>query len=466
MTDSDLIVSKPEITLVQDEVTGDQISAGTYIGNDLQRVLQLRRALRMAIKEEKGRCLCAICAVPIYIVARENKRRFFFRHTTEDGSCPARTKGELTEDQINALRFHNQRESDAHIRMKEIVADSLRADSTFSEPVIEGTWKGRDGKEWRRPDVRSEYEGRFKVAFEVQLSTTFIRVMAERTVFYKSEGGLLLWILKSFDAADARLMQEDVFYNNNRNVFLVNDKTLAASQEAGTLMLECIWHEPFLNGLSMDWRMNRKMVRFDQLTIDLVGQRAFFFDAEHAEALLQDELFQLKIIQRPGSIPIDRLFQEFWLQKECFEGRPLMDWVQREARWEVLSDRFRDEYFVELPERNDPVFIDALRIIFLAKLGRSVGWNYGDKLTPATHHVATNLKPLLWLLLASLGHYGRLSGIEAADKKGRWKAKMADYERGMDSSDPAYRENHDYDQVLQLVFPEIEHLFNAYEYPF
>src|SRR5690606_25959473 len=106
------------------------------------------------------------------------------------------------------------------------------------------------------------FQDQVKVAFEVQLSTTFGRVMAEREVFYKSEGGLLLWVFGQFDLDHARLMMEVIFVNNNRNAFVVNEATWEASRAQGALVLECHWAQPSRFENRIVWTRQRKLVRF------------------------------------------------------------------------------------------------------------------------------------------------------------------------------------------------------------
>ena len=48
-------------------------------------------------------------------------KRFFFRHKTEDGSCPAKTRGTLSEEEIRARKYHGLRESEAHKRIKQLI---------------------------------------------------------------------------------------------------------------------------------------------------------------------------------------------------------------------------------------------------------------------------------------------------------------------------------------------------------
>lgn len=63
------------------------------------------------------------------------------------------------------------------------------------------------------------------------MATYVVRKCKPRRAFYLREGGLLLWVFKSFDMGDARLTQGDI-YNNNRNSFVVSQETLEASRRA------------------------------------------------------------------------------------------------------------------------------------------------------------------------------------------------------------------------------------------
>lgn len=439
-----LLVQSPEISRLLDDENGRQLNAADVVGSDRHQVMVLYKALHMSRRTGEGRLLCALCGVPVYLCSAPDRQHFYFKHFQEDGSCPAVTRARLTEDQINALRYHGQRESRRHIRIKNLVADSLRSDPQFSEPVIEGTWKGREGKEYRRPDVRATFQGQLKVAFEVQLSTTFGRVMAEREVFYKSEGGLLVWVFGQFDLDNARLMMEVIFNNNNRNAFVVNEATEEASKEAGALVLECHWAQPSRHEGKIIWTRQRKLVRFDELTIDQERQRAFYVDTDRLEAQLQEEI---------DGPPLALRFEDFWLTYEAFDGRVRPDVATIDRQWEDLRHRFGRKG-VQLPSRHDFEFVGMLRSVFLAKLGRAVGWKY-QQFLPAVHHVPDAEKPSLWLFVEALRNYGRLARIEQQDTKHRWAEKMAKWDEGVASGRSDYREEHRFDGALRLVFPEL-----------
>lgn len=439
-----LLVESPEITRLLDDETGKQLNAVDVIGNNRGQVMVLYKTLHLSRKTGEGRLLCALCGVPVYMCSAPDRQHFFFKHFQEDGSCPAITRTGLTEAQINALRYQGQRESKRHIRIKNLVADSLRVDPKFSEPTIEGTWKGRDGQEFRRPDVRARFHDKLDVAFEVQLSTTFGRVMAEREVFYKSEGALLLWVFGEFDLDHARLMMEVIFVNNNHNAFVVNEATCEASVAAGAFVLECHWAQPARHKNKIIWARQRKLVRFDELTIDPERQRAFFVDTEGLEAQIRDE------IEGP---PLWKRFEDFWLAYESFDGRECPDVPVLIEQWESLQRRFAVQG-ARLPSRHDDQFVGFVRSVFLAKLGKAVGWRY-QQFWPAIHHVHDAEKPALWLFIEALRHYGRMTDLERQDNKGRWTEKMAKLEDGRATGDLAYAEDHRFDDALRLAFPEL-----------
>jgi hypothetical protein len=95
-----------------------------------------------------------------------------------------------------------------------------------------------------------------------------------------------------------------------------------------------------------------------------------------------------------------------------------------------------------------------MRSVLLAKLGKAVGWRY-QSIWPAAHHVHDAEKGVLWLFMAALRHYGHLVELERQDSKGRWAEKVAKWGRGVASGDAAFVEEHRYDGVVRLAFPEL-----------
>ncbi len=195
-----LIVERPQIKEVLDVEAGTFVSASSVIGTDYARLIQLRMEVRSRMRRGVPLYKCATCGVPVHICCSRDAARFFFKHRHEDGSCPAVTAGALNQVEIDARKYNGAKESRLHLQMKDWLVRSLSADGRFSDVLVEKIWKGAWTSQWRKPDVQAVYGGQ-RIAFEIQLSTTFLDVIAGRRDFYLAEGGLLFWIFARFDTA-------------------------------------------------------------------------------------------------------------------------------------------------------------------------------------------------------------------------------------------------------------------------
>jgi hypothetical protein len=74
------------------------------------------------------------------------------------------------------------KESFLHRQMKQWIVDSLYASGDFADIRQESRWQGTITGEWRKPDVSAIYRS-ISIAFKVQLSTTFLDIIAERRFF-------------------------------------------------------------------------------------------------------------------------------------------------------------------------------------------------------------------------------------------------------------------------------------------
>ena len=435
-----LAVPKPEIPEIVRIDTWETLPVTEVIGSDYAAVIQLRMALRGAIAREEPIFACPRCSVPVYLVSREDTRRFYFKHLHENGSCPAVTRGKLSEKEINARKYNAAKESPAHRRMKEIIAESIKCDLRFSPPEIEKTWKGADGS-WRRPDIQALF-GEQRIAFEVQLSTTFIRVIAERREFYLRDKGMLIWIFKDFTEHDTRLTQDDVFYNNNRNAFLANEETLAATRATGRLHLECCWSAPSRCNNEVVLTQHRRIVSIDELTLDIEQQRIFFFDfdGEMAEALVSPQQAQAEALRRE--------FETFWLGNSDSRAAETL------SRWNIFRRRF-DEYSVRLPQYPGGEGTESLlNNLYSAKHGKVIGRGF-KKFIEVAHWVAGAHKSHLWAFRLLLAAHDRGDQIRAEDESKKWEAKKSTYLKKMKAGDEAYRPDPKLNQLVSFLFPEI-----------
>ena len=433
---SSLVVADPEIAEALDLETGEIRPVRDVVGEDYEKALQLRMALRQGIAAGTPLLACPLCTVPVHLVSLAQERRFYLRHETEDGRCPARTKGGLSEERILAMKYDGARESAAHKRMKDIIAESLRSDPDFSGVEVERVWKGEEANSRRKPDVRAVWKGTLPVAFEVQLSTTFLRVIAARREFYLREGGLLFWVFNRFEMGDARLTQEDVFYNNNRNAFVASEETLSASKAAGRLVLDCVWSEPSAEGGILTWGQHGRQVSFGELTVERDRQRVFLFDAdaarERCEAMLRDW-------------PLRNDFRRYWFS----ESHEHSEWLR--LRSELARKGIRlPEYLFEA--ENLRPLLDSL---YSAEAGKPcAGWDFHN-LVVLAHHVHTHYKGHLWAFRLMLLAHNRIAVIKEHDTTGKWAAKAKSYRESWRDGKADFAPDRRHDALVAFLFPEI-----------
>lgn len=439
MCAASLCVTDPKIEEVLDLTSGEILSAQDAIGSNYAALEQRRMRLAEAVAENRPVYACPICGVGVYIVCRRNgdDKRFHFRHRTEDGRCPAVTREPLTKAEIEARKYNGAKESQAHLRMKDIIAESLACDPEFSAIAIEQVWKASDRSAWRKPDVRALWRGAIPVAFEIQLSTTFLHVIAERRIFYRQQGGLLCWIFRTFDAGVARMTQDDVFFNNNQNLFLASERTLEASKEQHALVLDCHWAEPAEDDedeVCDPWQ--GQFARFAELTLDLEQQRVFLFDYAGQYQRLQAQAVAEGLQGR---------FERWWAQ---------WDWAPNDETWKSFRQEFKASGVI-LPEWPNEVRA-LLNALYSAKTGKAVGYR-NPKFISVAHTIATSHKDLLQAFRAD----DRASQLRAEDtpepgqQKGKWAKKVDAYKEQMRAGDSAYKRDPALDLLIALLFPDV-----------
>ena len=277
-------------TETQVHIDADKLLGGDAGANHVQRLADEVARLERGT----GRYACPYCLEALYIRGSV-ERIYHFAHPKNPGAeCPFRSGVNLPEEQWQALKYNGAKESEAHRQMKAWLSVSLRADENVTgDGVVEDarmtSW--RDRAIWRKPDVRGSWRGKTLV-FEIQLSSTFIPVIAARRQFYLQEGALLFWIFRDFVATEETLRfgERDVFYNNNSNIFSVDKESASASQREGEMKLWCRWREPRANGTALTFAWHKKLVGLSELTMDFPRQRAFYYDVEEAFLKAQAEV--------------------------------------------------------------------------------------------------------------------------------------------------------------------------------
>lgn len=432
-------VEHPEVAEVLDRSTGRYERHADVIGDDWEKALQLRMEVQTNL-DVNPRFLCSECMTPVYLVSRPEGKKLFFRHTLEDGRCSAVTRGLLSQDEINARKYNGVKESWLHLEMKRWIVDCLQADGRFTDIVVEVRWTDEFTGAWRKPDVRAMFNG-VPVAFEIQLSTTYINVIAQRREFYRQEGGLLFWVFSQFNLGARRLTQDDVFFNNNRNAFVVNSRTRDESVGDKRFMLECVWAAPLAGDETTP--MQRATVPFDALTLDQETQRAYYFDFDGERAKLTREAEERRQLRRKALRGRFDAFYGGYLPEHRFE----------DSDWQELQRDFAAEG-APLPYHPGLLPKGLLNAIYSAKYGKVFGWDYPNFIQIA-HHMEPGVRQYLHYFRKALKAYDRAELIRREDHSGKWKAKVTEYKARMRAGDPAYAPDNEHDALVELLFPEV-----------
>jgi hypothetical protein len=385
------------------------------------------------------------------------QKRFFFRHIEEDGSCAAQSRG-MHPDEILARKYHGQRESAAHKRIKNLIERSLKADASFSTVAIEKTWRAaRDPKARRQPDVQA-VRGDLRIAFEVQLSTTFLSVVAGRRQFYRMEGGLLIWVLASFTQEYRRMTTDDLLFSNNSNLLVVDEETTAISERDGVFYVRCHFRMPVRNGYEISDAWEERIIRFDALTLELERQRAYFIDFEGARQKLEGliEAEQIAEAQRYDDA-LREAFWHFWQLRQ--QGT---DYANAEADWLYLRNEFEGRGISVPFEYYETWNLQTvLNALLSAKAGRPIGWKYAS-IVQVAHLLEDKHKAILLIFGYALAAYGHRKKLETEDTTGRWNRKRASVREKIATYDPEFIPDGQWVDLIEFLFPGIGTKIEAY----
>ena len=440
-------VQNPEIAEILDLDSGEIADVSSFISE--RRYDQLV-AERVEIREtlaSRPRFGCALCATPVYLVVSREKR-FFFRHCREDGSCPSITRSALSRDDIRALKYQGQRESLAHRKIKERIIRSLKCDPANSEILSERQWRSkRDPSSRRQPDVQaSTVFGR--VAFEAQLSTTFLDVVTGRRSFYRDEGALLVWVMAGFDPDYRRMTTDDLLFSNNSNILLVDEETTALSESRGIFHLRAHYRVPSLLSGALADRWESSIVAFGDLTVDRDKQTAWIFDyAGQSEMLLEKKREE---IRDKNSDLRDRIFA-FWMSR----NQHTPDSVSRERAWQELTGELSERGVMSPSnDRSDRAVTGLMNGILSAREQRPIGWDF-KHLIEVAHRICDGYPEHALALGFALRLYGCEELIAAQDKSRKWEKRAHSIRESIRKGDQRYLPDESTLSFLNFVFPEV-----------
>lgn len=263
-----------------------------------------RFELRRLLKEGHRNMLCCTCFQRLILAGRRNfsdEATFFYKHFPNSEDCPEKDGVEFSDDELLAMRFNGQKESEVHKELKNFIAETLRSDSSghFSEVKTEKTFREENefgiAKRWRIPDVSSFYSpAERRAVFELQMSITYLDVIIARENFYNDNRTFIVWVLLDCDLN--RFSNLDIAYGNFSNLFVLNHKAIEKTKVTGELWFECFFREPSINheSLTLKFEWKQQLVRFGDLTFDDHYNKIYLKDIPALKAELLEQITSIK----------------------------------------------------------------------------------------------------------------------------------------------------------------------------
>lgn len=450
-------VARPEIEEVRSRRSGIVLKVERLIRMfRYERAVLLRQHLKLQAGTDKARFTCAICGVPVYL-ACSTLKRFFFRHRHEDGSCPAVTRSGFTEAEIRAMKYRGAQESTRHIRTKELLMRSLSADERFHDVKCEQTWRASEGLAGlRRPDV-SAAMGDLRIAFEVQLSTTFLDVVLQRREFYREQRAALLWVVPMFHPSYRRMTDDDILFGNNSNIFVVDEISTLASEKSRRLTFTCWYREPRIEGGEIvdDWVT--RQVEWDALAINLPKMTICAFDYDARQRLLSQQLRQEAIARQRAAEQAEqqlRVIREQNFRDRAFHLVDLYDtdgnYGSVEQQWIDLNDELKRQGWGLIGQYADFTKLTRMvHVIETARRGRPIGFGHRN-LAEVAHHLFDQHPDYLLAFGHLLKAFDTMEILYRDDRTGKWRMKVR-RERAALREEPRFRMQPDEEAMLAFL---------------
>ena len=315
--------TKRTIDTVIDIENDEVINAEKFFSQPESVVFKMRTELEKAIYLHRPKYVCKYCGQMVKISGRKTERGLarFFSHLRDSDDCDYKTTTGRTRREINREKYARCNEGERHKFLKAEIAKYLEMTNGVTDVRTENTVKGNHPiLRWRRPDVIANYRDQ-EVVFELQLSTTFVSVIAERDLFYRLNKKHIIWISNFDDQEEhvdlTNMMIKDIYYNNRMNLFIFDLDAQRKSEELGELILKCNWltsdgNWQYPNGNTYD-QLGGKFVKLSDLIFDNTF-KPYYIDAEQTYYAAHPE-FKIKVanIEEENKeilAELDRLWEE------------------------------------------------------------------------------------------------------------------------------------------------------------
>jgi Family of unknown function (DUF6035) len=368
-------------------------------------------------------------------------------------------------DAISASRFRGRQVSELHVRLMLSLEYICRNSDGFENTgAPDETYFNLEKTSHRFPDLQTTYLGR-RVVFELQLSQTYLPVVADREVFYRHDGTILIWLSNRFELKKFRQTERDILAVRSLQIFEISEETILQSFRNKTLYLDAFYQERnFIHGDEI-WEWKEQRIEFSELKFDeyLVEYRIFDPWTAEAEMLRTINMDDIK------------KFEKYWKSRE--------EWNSKLSS--RLLERFRKGIPFDESQTGEALKIRAIETLLAIAKSNESAKNAIEKLgfelvvdalfvlrDNENHRNKQDAMGIFATTLDQRPHFtDALLGVAFAysqskileNSKLMAKAKVNLVGSGARVSTP---QCHEFDKLLALIFPKAASYLNASALPY
>lgn len=283
--------------------TGKKLYADDIFRNEKDErreieIFKLRTDIEKQIRKDDVEYVCFYCKQPVAVRGGKIRHNaiYHFKHVKMNIDCWIKDAHKYSEEQIRAMKYNGHKESFEHIELKNKIGFLLGQDPAFTGVLVDKVYRDRAvSSEWRFPDVFALFR-KLKIAFELQLTTTFLSVIVGRTLFYRDRNVFLIWVFDSFslDSDLHKFTEKDIYVNNKLNVFVFDAEAREKSDRENTLILKCYYKKFYIGNDKVTGDWTHELIRVKDITFNEDSTEAFYYDSDAEYEVKVAELAAIK----------------------------------------------------------------------------------------------------------------------------------------------------------------------------
>lgn len=200
---------------------------------------------------------CGDCRKAVYVRESWKGRRHAYHFAGDHNDC--RWAGAVARNPraIDAEKFRGQQEGDQHRLLRMLTAEVLAFDTQArAAGIAHHRYTKLDDGRYGYPDVYAVSWQGAPAAFEIQLSTTHLPVIARGEQLYEDGKTRLIWIIGYHDHGPMRRAFRDIYMRNDGQILGMDGEVADAAREAGEprFRLYRLLPGPISEGFAPQWR--------------------------------------------------------------------------------------------------------------------------------------------------------------------------------------------------------------------